>query len=162
MKSRTKLDQERLRKKQEGEAQDYLDAVSQSDEAKAADAIIEKGKEADKAEKEVQLKQFEEAQASVKRKKAEYLQYLGKLCYQLCQTIDWPKGYIWKLDIQEDKMALYFKDSKGRGYGRGIKPVGIPEFDLNAVNLLAWYAENTVDKLVHAPKVTDSGIILPS
>ena len=158
IKVRTQLDKERLKKVQEGEVGEFMDQVAQSSEKKAAEFIKEKGKESDQAELLKHWELMEETKRQMEFSDQEYINYLASLVYALCLKIDWPRGWTWKIDVQKSRFALYFKTSSGRIYGRGIKPVRDAKYDLNAVNLLGWYAENTVDKLTH---VTDSGIIIP-
>jgi hypothetical protein len=158
IKVRTKLDAERLKKVQGGEVGDFMDQVAQKDEAKAAEFIKEKGKESDDLELLNHYELMEKTKREMQRTDQEYINYLASLVYALCLRIDWPKGWVWRIDVQKSRFALYFKSSSGRIYGRGIKPVHDAKYDLNAVNLLGWYAENTVDKLTH---VTESGIIIP-
>ena len=160
--ARTQLDKERLSKKQESDAQNYLDAVTQTDEAKAADAVIEAQKTAEKATKEDEIKKIEELEKSRQFTRREYIHKLATVANDLLQQADIPPGYTYWIRHGKEKMDVIITTPDGRKFGRGIKPVGITQYDFHAVGVLMTQCENTIDQLEERGAYRKDGIILPS
>jgi hypothetical protein len=148
MKVRTKLDEERLKKKQESDAKNYLDAVTVEDEEKGAKAIIEAQSQADKQAEEDRLAKLESLKISRRYSKVEYIAKLAFIGEEMARYIDWPKGFIWKINHNEEKLNVLFRDPKGQIYGRGIKPCGDCKYDFHALGVLMTQCENTVDQIM--------------
>lgn len=150
-KARTTAEKEDLQKKQEAQAEEYLDYVGQDSEEKGADATISVQDQVRETEKLEEFKKQEELKRKRKFKDKEYIKELGKKLYDRAAKVDWPNGYTWKVTVDDTdirKLALKFRSSTtGRWYGRGIKASMIPKYDLNAVHVLVTQCENTVDQL---------------
>lgn len=145
--------------KQEGQVREYLEAVAQPDEEKAAKWVIETQDEVQRQEKEKKAEAIQKL-TDARKQKFDYLMAMVNLFEERCKLIDWPKKWTWKVGIKDDdKLHLMFKDPSGYVYGRGIKVTGMQEYDLNALHILATQAENTIDKVTH-PEKTKTGIYL--
>jgi len=162
-KVRTQLDKERLAKIQQGEGQAVLDEMTQADEAKAADFIIGKEKE---AEKVTLLDKFEKEESLRKKRELrghkEYIHLLAKDAFEMARHIDLPVGWTYYIGFNEKKIAVTITSSDGKKYGRGIEPCGNQVYDLHAVGVLLTQAENTVDQVLERGAYRKDGIILPN
>ena len=142
-----------------GQAEEYLNAVGQEDEEKASKWVIETQSQVEKTEKKINEDKRQQL-LDARKKKMQYQEAAAKLLYERANTIDWPKGYKWRVGYRDDdKINLTFIDRTGKGYGRGIKLTGTDYLDLNAIHIIATQAENTVDQIEHPPK-TESGVYL--
>jgi len=160
-KSRIKLDEERIFKKQQGEGQEYLDVITQSDEQKAADAIIETQKEVEKQTLEDEFLKKEELKKKLRFTNPEYVKGLAETMNDMAQYIDLPKGYYYKVNFNEEKLNLKIHSPDGKVFGRGIVPVGDPNYDFHAIGILVTQAENTVDMIEERGAFRKDGLILP-
>lgn len=161
-KVRTKLDKERLAKKQQAEGEEYLDTITQPDEAKAADAIIETQKAAEHETNEDKIRKIEELEKSRRFTKKEYIHKLAVVTNELAKRMDLPTGYTYWINFGETKLNLIVTSPDGKKFGRGIVPTGITEYDFHAVGILCTQCENTVDKLEERGAYRKDRIILPS
>jgi hypothetical protein len=160
-KVRTQLDKERQFKKLQGEGEEYLDTITQEDEAKAADAIIEKGKEADKATAEDKAKKIEELEKTRRWTKKEYVWKLGEMCNEMAKHIDLPKGWKYWINCGKDRLNVTVTSPDGKTFGRGIIPTGMTTYDFHAIGVLLTQAENTIDQIMERGAYRKSSIILP-
>lgn len=164
MKVRTQLDKERLRKKQQGEGQEFLDQITEtgeSGEIKAAQIITEKNKEAEKATNEDKIRKVEELEKSRQRTKAEYIQKLASTTNEMFKHVDLPMGYTYWIGFNKEKMNITITSPDGKKFGRGIKPCGVPMYDFHAIGVLLTQCENTIDKIEERGAFRKDGIILP-
>jgi len=164
MKVRTKLDEERLKKKQQGEGEEFLDQITETGEAgeiKAAQIITEKGKEAEKATNEDKIKKVEELEKARQRTKAEYIRKLAETTNVMFKHVDLPLGYTYFIGFNKEKLKITITSPDGKTFGRGIIPVGIPMYDFHAIGVLLTQCENTVDKIEERGAFRKDGIILP-
>lgn len=148
-KPKSKLEEEKLRKKQEGVAKEYFELVGGENEEKGAKATIEFQSKAEKENKELEAISKDILKKSRHGKKKRYIIQLAKQLYKYLLTIDWPTGYRWRVHYDDDRLAVIFSDRQGRKYGQGIKPTGITKYDWHAIGVLATRCENSVDKLQH-------------
>lgn len=160
-KSRIVLDQERLLKKQQGEGRELLDEMTQADEAKAADIIIKKGNEAEKKTLEDEFLKKEELKKATERTDEEYVKSLATTLNDMAQYIDLPKGYRYWISFNKEKLNLKIFSPDGKSFGRGIKPVHIPDYDFHAIGILITQAENTIDSIEERGAFRKDGLILP-
>jgi hypothetical protein len=65
----------------------------------------------------------------------------------MASYIDWPKGYHYRINFNEEKLNVIIMDRQGRTYGRGIKPCGNCEYDFHAMGVLLTQCENTIDQI---------------
>lgn len=161
-KVRTQLDKERAAVKQQGEALEVLDEMTQPDEAKAADFIIEKNKEAEKVGKEEEeVKKDDLQKTRDKWSKKEYIWKLGENMNEMAKLMDLPKGWYYRINCGKEKLNIIVTSPDGRRFGRGIIPTGTVTYDFNAVGTLVMQCENTVDKILKRGAFRESGIVLP-
>lgn len=161
-KVRTQLDKEKAFNKLQGEGGEYLDAITQEDEAKAADIIMEKGKEAEKATAEDQAKKIEELNLSIRFSRREYIFKMAQIGNEMAKHIDWPKDYVYRINFNEEKLNIMIFTPDGRRFAHGIKPCGDTDIDFHALGVLLTQAENTVDKLMERGAFNKAGIIIPN
>jgi len=160
-KSRIKIDEERIFKKQQGEGQEYLDVITQSDEQKAADAIIETQKEVEKQTLVDEFLKKEALKGKLRFTRPEYVHGLAETLNDMAQYMDLPKGYYYKINFNEEKLNLMIHSPNGKTFGRGIKPIGDPNYDFHAIGILVTQAENTIDSIEERGAFRKDGIILP-
>ena len=146
-KVRTQLDKERQFKKLQGAGEEYLETITQSDEQKAADAIIEKGKEAEKATAEDEARKIEALEKARQHTKAEYVKRLAETMNILASHMDLPVGWHYWINYGKEKLNLTITNPEGTMFGRGIKATGMTTYDFHAIGVLVTQAENTVDKI---------------
>lgn len=161
IKARTKLDEERLKKKQESDAQNYLDAVAQPDEAKAADAVIEAQDQVEKQAEEDRLKKIADMEMSLRYTRRDYALKVAQITNEMAKHIDLPAGYIYKINFNEYKLNIMVMSPDGKFFGRGIKFCGNSDYDFHAIGVLLTQCENTVDKLESRGAFNKSGIVIP-
>ena len=161
-KVRTQLDKERVKTKVQGEALEVLDEMTQPDEAKAADFIIEKNKEAEKVNKEEEDRVLEDLKkTSEKWSKKEYIWKLGERMNELAKFMDIPPGWRYWINCGKEKLNIIVTAPDGRQFGRGIKATGIATYDYHAAGVLVMQCENTVDKILKRGAFRETDIILP-
>ena len=160
-KSRTVLEKERLAKKQQGEGQELLDAITQPDEEKAADVVISLNKEAEAKAAGDEFAKKEELKKSLRFTHKEYVFKLAQTLNMLAEHMDIPKDYYYRINFSETKLNLMIHHRDGRKFGRGIIPVGDPTLDFHAIGILVTQAENTVDYIEQRGAFRKDGIILP-
>jgi len=160
-KVRTQLDKERAFKKLQGDGQEYLDAITQEDEAKAADIIIAKGKEAQKATDEDKARKIEALESSLKWTRADYVRRLAETMNELAKHMDLPLGFTYWIGFDKEKLNLRINMADGRAFGRGIRPTGSTTYDFHAIGVLVLQAENTVDHILERGAFRKDKLILP-
>lgn len=161
-KVRTQLDKERQFKKQQGEGQELLDEMTQSDEEKAAKIIIEKNQEAEKIGKEEEeIKKDDLEKTRNKWSKKEYIWKLGTDMNEMAKLMDLPKGWVYRINCGKEKLNIIVTAPDGRRFGRGIIPTGTVTYDFHAVGVLVMQCENTVDKILKRGMFREDNIILP-
>jgi len=157
--SLTKLEKEKLIKKQEAEEEEYLDEITQEDEAKAAKTVIWNQQKLEKEEKQEKDEKLDKLQHA-RRWKKDYVYKLALFTCELIKQIDFPRGYVYRVGYSNEKMNIIITAPNKKRFGRGIKPVGIPRYDFHAIGILLTQCENTIDKLENRG-VYHKGIILP-
>lgn len=161
-KVRTQLDKERAAVKQQGEALEVLDEMTQDNEDKAADFIIEKNKEAEKIGKaEEERKKYDLETTRNNWSKKEYIWKLGENMNEMAKLMDLPAGWYYRINCGKEKLNIIVTAPDGRRFGRGIVPTGTVTYDFNAVGVLVMQCENTVDKILKRGAFRESNIILP-
>jgi len=182
-KSLTRLEQERAKKKELGELDDYYQAVDKPDGWKFVhkDRLREKKKTKRRTDDEKTLLEYRKGQRfTYRRKLAEYGQAgLDK--------IDWPQGWesfclptdgssltIKGRNFKTQEGILFIVQSPmGQVFCRGILSTMNPEYDLKAVHVMVEQAENTLDSErglllsdkkrdpITGLKQTEGGIVVP-
>jgi len=160
--ARTKLDQERLLKKQTGEIIEYLDEAGQDDEEKAAKVVIEVEKQKEKEQLEDEAKKREAVESALRFTRKEYVYKLAETLNYLAKGMDMPKGYYYRVGFNETKLNLIIHCLNGKKFGRGINPCGDTKYDINALAVLVSQCENTIDMVEQRGNFRKDGIILPN
>lgn len=160
-KAKTVLDTERDAVNEQGEALEFLDAITSDDEASAAKLLLERQAEADKATVEDQIDKIEELERARKFKKKEYAIKLATMMNQMLKHADFPTGYTHWVGFNEEKVNIIITDKDGGRFGRGIIITGMPKYDLHAIGILITQCENTIDKLLSRGNYREDGIVLP-
>jgi|GEM_PF-6449338 uncharacterized protein (DUF4415 family) len=150
-----------LTDKQQSEAQEVLDTITQEDEAKAADAIIELNKTSDKDNEEDQNRKLEELQESRDIKK-NYVYKLGEAMDVIAKFMDLPEGWYYRINCGDTKLNIIVTSPTGVRFGRGIIPTGVVQYDFHAIGVLVMQCENTVDKYLKRGMFKEDSIIVPN
>lgn len=159
-KSRTALEEQKFREKQQHEGKEILDLITQDDEAKAADVIIELNKGAEKATEEDEIMKKLELERSQRWSHKEYVHKLAELMNSLAQQIDLPAGYYYRVNFNENKLNLIIHHGK-ESFGRGIIPTEDIKYDFHAIGVLVTQAENTIDFMENRGAFRKDGIWTP-
>lgn len=143
-----------------GEAEEKIVAMGQESEQKAAKAVIEVYKEAekeDKKEKEIVLEKLEE-----KRKRPRIYSYKEELAIYTANMIaseEPPKSHGWVVEIVEKGVSVsYWSLDKRQKRTRKFAICGDPKYDFAASEVLAnWVLDN-----IYMAAEKKSAIILPN
>lgn len=160
----TPLDAQRESKLRAEEEAEKIDIMGQENEKKAAKWVMENQKEEDKKEtkeKADTLEKLTDARGKVFTYKDALHQALQR------ELLSWshqlPTGYRWQGGITEKGIVLYISTPDNQWYARGMKPLGLPQYDLTCLTGLIIKALASIDELEERKlKKTESGIILPS
>ena len=143
-----KYQEEQERKKKSKEAVKVIEAIGESGQ-KGQKAAKEFFGEKVKAETKGEAEELDLLNS--RRQFIDYNFLLAKLLLKRLNLVDWPKG--WRFGVAPTKegvvMEMYFSDKYFRA---GFKPVMDPVYDLNAVDMYAVRAENTIDRITGADK----------
>jgi len=143
----TKLDEEKLKKKKSAEAVEKILATG------------EKGKKGVKYAKQVFKEEKKKVDAEETREKellddtkniVTYNHLLANLLRKRLLQVDWPVGWSYKVAPTKIGVVFEMKSIDGRFFRRGFKPTQDPKYDLNAVDMYAVRAENTIDRITGA------------
>jgi len=125
-------------------------ATGQESNIKAKEAVIklveeEKEKEELKKEKEKELV-FEARQGKI----INYNMLLSRLLEKRMVQIDFPDGWRYKTGWTAVGVILELYSPNGRIFRLAFKPNGEEKYDLNAIDVCAIRAENTIDRITEA------------
>ena len=136
---------------------------------KVIEVIGEEGKKGRKTAKEF----FDEKLVGEKKKEAvelttldsrrkfvDYNFLLAKLLVKRLNLVDWPTG--WKFNVAPTKegVVMEIRSPWSQLYRAGFRPTRDALYDLNAVDMYAVRAENTIDRVTGADQ-KNGEIILP-
>lgn len=76
-----------------------------------------------------------------------YNYLLANLLIKRLRYNDWPTMWNWNVAPTKEGIILELKSPNGRYFRNAFKPTGLPKYDLNAVEVYATRAQNTVDRL---------------
>lgn len=150
-----KHQEEQKRKKKSQEAVKIIETIGESGQKgdKAAKEFFD-----DKIKEEVKEEAQELDLLDSRRKFVDYNFLLAKLLMKRLNLIDWPQG--WRFGVAPTDegvvMEIYHLDKFFRA---GFKPVMDPVYDLNAVDMYAVRAENTIDRIMGNDGETNGKII---
>jgi hypothetical protein len=155
----TKLREEEERKKKSQKAAEIIKTIG------------EKGQKGRKAAKEF----FKEKDGEANKERDEelslldstgnittYNTLLAKLLMKRMRFVDFPKGWSVKIAPTKKGVVMELRSPDDKFFRSGFVPVMDPFYDLNAVDVYAIRAENTIDRMTGADKVVSSGIHLPN
>jgi len=143
---------------------DLVEIGEESSEKKAAAMLAEKSQDEEKS--------IQEANAAAKeilggeKKVWDYKVVLAKQMVSLMREIEWPAGWKWDVEPNDDGIAIMFETPRQEYYARGMRVSGDPEFDTQGIWTMKTRVENTIDRLTGADSTspmnqTKSGIWLP-
>ena len=157
----SKLDKERVLKKEIGEQTEKLEAMGQESDRKAAKWVKEVGKEERKKEQDRQDVVME----ILDKSKKHILTYKEQLMKEMIHEMkywddDLPTGYNWAPQSTDKGIVLWIRNPKKEYFAKGIKLSGEPKYDLNAIARIIVGAVKEMEK--QSTPVTQGGIILPN
>lgn len=161
-KIRSKLEEEKFRKKQIEEETEKLEVLGQRSEKKAKKYVIQEAKESEKKEKEIDDIWKGILHAS-RKKKDSYKKMLMTRLYKMVEEIDWPKSYEYGVWFDGKGVVLAVKDKFRKLWKRAFKPTFDVKYDSNACFRFAMWAEDILDIAegrLSLPK-SEGGIWLP-
>lgn len=157
----TKLAEEKRKKRKSAKAAEKILTIGEKGKkgVKYAKQVFkEEGKKA-KAERAIEL---ETLQKGRRGRIVTYNRLLAKLLLKRLTFVDWPLGWTYQVAPTKVGVVLEMKSPGGRFFRSGFKSTSNPLFDLNAINIYAVRAENTIDRISGADaQKTASGIIIP-
>jgi hypothetical protein len=155
--SLTKLEAEQQSKINAGEEAERLSVLGQESDLKAKKWINEEYKKAAKEGEVAREKAYFNLER-LRSNKKRYNKYLAQILIRYLEDEQIPKEYTLKVGWNRkgvDITILKF------GYSKGVKPSGIPKYDVFGMKMLATQCGNTVGKLEgHIPQ-TEHGVYLP-
>ena len=140
----TRLQEEKLRKRAIAEEEERLDVIGQESDKRAIKWVQEEAKVAKtKGRKQIGLDQ-EKLDTSRKGSYLNYKKAFGKLIYDKFAKLSWPKGFRYGIYITKKGIECHIYDPFKRKFARGITPTYDPKYDLNAAQIMAVQADNTI------------------
>jgi len=143
-KIRSKLEEEKARKKLQQKEEEKLEVLGQESDKKAKKWIIEEGKNTEKEEKEHDALWHDILHKS-RKKKIDYRKMLMTRLYKMVEEIDWPESYEYGVWFDGKGVVLAVKDKFKKLWKRAFKPIHEPKYDLNACFRFAIWAEDILD-----------------
>ena len=134
------------KKRSLSEQAEEIDAMGQDSETKAVKWVQERAKEDEKDENETIAQETWKLQDS-RKKVFTYRDALVQAMVRRMLEYDLPKGFAWKIETPQQDIILVIGDPKGQMYARGLKPIGEPKYDLNAIDRVIWKALDAIDHL---------------
>ena len=155
--SLTKLEQEKLSKRNREEAKEELAVYGQENEKNGAKWVKEYVKKLEKNEWD--KKQFDlEVLSKLRSKKRRYFRFLSHIFLYFVKDEAIPSKYRIDVDINDEGLACSIR---GTSYYGAFAPTGIPHFDRHACKILAVKLGNTIAKLEGYVRVSEGGVIIP-
>ncbi len=154
----TKLQDEEKKKKKSAKAREIIETIGEKGEKgrRAAKEYFKDG------QVDIQKEEALEMEMLSKVKKIEtYNTLLAKLLLKRMRFVDFPEGWSCQVSPTDIGVVMELKSPDKKYFRSGFKPVWDPMYDLNAVDMYAVRAENTIDRHTGADVVQDSGLILP-
>lgn len=155
--STLRLEKERNSKKKAEELAEIIDVTGQDNENKGIKAVQEIEKENFKNEQKLVADSLERLTGS-RRTVLSYKEMLISQFIHQMLGYDLPPGFNWVVESTSKGIALFIRTPDGRKYGRGIKVVGEPKYDYNAMMRLIIQAFDFIED--KAEKKTKGGIVL--
>ena len=126
------------------EEKERLDVLGQESDKKAVKWV----KEDAAGKKKTGVKNIgldlEKLDSSRRGSYARYKSALGKIIYEKFQKLSWPKGFRFGVFVTKKGIECHIYDPFKRKFARGITPTYEPKFDLNAAQIMAVQADNTI------------------
>jgi hypothetical protein len=130
-KGKTVIQAEKDSKRQAGELDEYLGAVGQVDEVKAAKWVKEEGKEIEKEVQQEQNTAKEVLEKSNKYTIRDYWRTLADSLTQMALREEFP--WQWHVKITDKGIATFIMSPDKHLFVRAFKPCHDPKYDLNAM-----------------------------
>ncbi len=150
------LEQERERKKVQGETEALIDEMGQEDEKKALSSVQKYVAELERLQKEEFYKDME-ALIKFSKDKQKYQRYLIFILMRYVKEEDISKRYTLYSESTDEGVVLGIE---GTEYVSAFKTSGMPQYDIHACKVLAVKLGNTVGRLDGNYRATEGGILL--
>jgi len=138
--------EEQEKKKRSAEAKEIIEAVGEEGQkgSRAAKEYLDEQVKEEKKKENTELSRLDSRRGFV-----DYNFLLAKLLVKRLNLVSWPEG--WRYNVAPTKegivMELYSPDKFFRA---GFRPTRTAMYDLNAVDMYAVRAENTIDRVTGA------------
>lgn len=143
-KVRSKLHEEKIRKKLIAEEEEKLDVMGQPDEHKAVASVTEEGKKIDQEEKARRAKELE-IFTKARKTNQNYIRTLVFALHNLVNQIPFTKGYSWGVWFDGKGVRLTIKDKYKKVHQRAFKPSFSPRYDQRKMLEFTVWAEDVYD-----------------
>lgn len=162
--SNTRLENERISKKNAQELAEELDTLGQDSDERAVKWVQEKQKELDTEEVKETNKEKEILHDKRKYKKNEYFLAILRMAKRKLAEFDVPNGYRVDAILKENKVIIGLRKDGFRWYAKGMVICGEPKYDMNCIERLVIQCMIALDELYdqHEKHTTKSGIVLPN
>lgn len=157
MKDELKIEKERRLKKLRGETEELVETIGQENELKGARAAQEHMKNVQKLEEDIKQKRFEKLKSFANNRQT-YQRYMLAIFNSFLKEEQIPKKYHIYGDSSDEGVAIGILNTS---FVRGVKPSGIPFYDVNAMKTIAVQVGNTIAKLEGYVHTSEAGVVLP-
>lgn len=139
----SKLREEERKKRKFHEESEKLDVLAEGTVNQARQLLESEQKQSDK--KRAKVLDFLQSQP---RKIKTYNDLLASLLLKrIYLTVDWPKGWYYQAAPTEKGIVFEMKSPDNRIFRNAFKPTGLPQYDLNAIDMYCVRAQNTIDRI---------------
>lgn len=150
-KIKTKLDEERVRKKIIGEEMEKLDAMGQENEHAAAHWVKEEAKKNEKDDLEKRAKEMQILDEQ-KKNRTIYRQRLLSYFHDAVAEIQFPVTYQWGVWFDGKGICIAIRDRLGGFHKRAFSVSFDPKYDLYAIYSFCVWAEDVLDTVEQSNK----------
>jgi len=147
----TKLREEEAKKKKSHQAKEIIEAVG-TPGRKGVGYAKEYFKGEKKKAKEEAATDLTKLWSRRKGKLVTYNSLLAELLRKRLLTVNWPLGWMYQVISTSIGVVFEIRSPQERYFRAAFKPTRDPMYDLNAVDVYATRAENTIDRVTGADK----------
>jgi len=142
--------------KKSQEAVEVIDAIGKegSKGRKYAKEFFDK-----KTKEEEKIKDEELNNLQTRKRFVDYNPLLADLLDKRLRYVDWTPGWKYKVAPTKEGVVMEIYSPDGRCFRAGFRPVRDPVYDLNAVEMYALRAENTMDRVMGNDKKEDKIVV---
>lgn len=158
----SKLEKQKVLKRQAAEDAEKVSVLGQENEHKAAKWVKEVGKEDRKQE----AQRVADTLTKLDDVKGNIVTYKGKLMEEMRKEMgywidDVPTGFHWASQSTDKGIVLWIKNPQGEYFAKGISLSNNPEVDLNAIARIIVTALKEMIKQEEDQHKTPNGLIVP-